>query len=324
MKKTIFALCLCTCVLLSGCSSVLQSDISATSSGDEATTPQDEEDFYQKCDNDIQAFKQSMSGSGYDVKVKEPDVQYESENLNKIYVLEADGADSKDRILVGYMDIYYDDEYKYFLSAKDFINYIKENAIEISGSDQYLIAINKEENGLSDISLSHTENQNSIIYRDRNTRSAYSERFKSIDGFADYNESLTLPGLLLFDDLPGSTQVFDVTARYNDKDLTHKWYKVENGEHDINFVSYIDDGTYEDISDDELVYYAYNAIYDSGLELSEYSFYDFYLANKAGEVQFSLFYSPRHGNLSYAHWLNQYEQMNSNQLNKSLLEELTK
>lgn len=323
MKKVILALCLFTCALISGCSSASQNSVSTTSD-DEATAPQSEEDFYQKCANDVQALKLSMSSSGYDIKVKEPDVQYEGDSPNKIYVLEADGADNKDRILVGYMDIYYDDEYKYFLSAKNFINYIKGNAIEISGSDQYWITINKGENGLSDIFLSHTENQNSIIYRDRSIRSAYSERFKSIDGFADYNESLALPGLLLFDDLPGNIQTFDVTVRYNNKDVTHKWYKVENGEHDINFVTYIDDGTYENVSDDELVYYAYNAIYDSELELSEYSFYDFYLANKSGEVQFSLFYSPRYGDLSYAYWLNEYEQLNSNQLNKSLLEEFKK
>lgn len=353
MKTRLFAIVLGACFILSGCSSVSQENSSPNSEGSNGSFPlsstaesssslitissepqaisdDQRREFDEKCEAIIEQLVDLMSGTvGYNVQFTKPNVQYDNDDvsLSKIYVIKISGNGEDYRHLYSFLDIYCEDEYLYFQAAKKFISFIDENAIEISGRDQYGIAINSNiNNGISDIGISRNEYGIDIVYGNRNIRSAYSDRLKNMELLKESNESLALPGLLKYDDLPKDVVPYDITVEYQGDSLTHKWYRLENGDDDKVFVTYIDDGTYDDMSDDELVYYAYNSILDPQNESDPSSFesYDFYFAYKSGEgLVCSIHYDPRFQEYSYVTWISQYDYLNSNPLNEELLRELT-
>lgn len=340
MKKSVLALLLVGALLLSGCSGVSQeSGIStpaeSTKSGSTSSTSsvvssvptggdKDQEKFDHKCKTIIEQMIGSMNEYSYSVQTDESSLQYDDNeiSLSKILVEKVSGVGEEGRALFAFIDIYSEDEYQYFQTIKNFINFIDENAVEISGSSLYFIAINATENAEIDISITRDEYGTDITYGDRRIQAAYSERLKSMDLLKDSDEQITLPGLIKYDDLPSNVNSYDITVKYQDKELTHRWYKLENGKDDIVFVTYIDDGTYDNISDEDLIYYAYNSILDPKNELNQHSSYDFYIAFKSvKEVACSAYYSYSSLFAEYnsLHWIGQYEHLNSNPLNQELL-----
>ena len=352
MKTRLFAIVLGACFILSGCSSVSQDNTSPNSEGSnntfslsstsesssslitissepQAISDDQRREFDEKCKDFFERTIDSMPvPDGYSVQIIEPNVQYDNDDysLSKIFVIRTYGNGEDERFLGSFLDIYCEDEYKYFQSVKKFISFIDENAIEISGRAHYGIAINSTRNRYFDINIMRDEYGIDIIYGNRSIRAAYSDRLKNMELLKESNESLALPGLLKYDDLPKDVVPYDITVEYQGDSLTHKWYRLENGDDDKVFVTYIDDGTYDDMSDDELVYYAYNSILDPQNESDPSSFesYDFYFAYKSGEgLVCSIHYDPRFQEYSYVTWISQYDYLNSNPLNEELLRELT-
>lgn len=346
MKKSVMAAALAGVMLLSGCSGVSQESSSSaigenssvqtdngssstvtsssaneTSEGDTSDNKELEQKFDEKCEQLIEHFSSVMPNTQFN----EPSVQYENSDIcvSKLYVLKNDDYED-DRILMAFLDIYTDDEYEFFQTTKGFISFVEENVLEISGRNQFMISINPELDGASSISISCDDNGSSIIYADRSTRSAYSERLKSLDLLKECDEQLSLPGLVKFDDLPKNCISYDITCEYQGKTLTHKWYKLDDGKDDHNYVTYIDDGTYDDMTDEELLCYAYSALFDDQNELGTFS-NKFYFTYKSGEEMVcSIYFYPSEflrENTS-CHWLGKYEHLNSNTLNIKLLNTL--
>lgn len=351
MKKTITALSLAAALLLSGCSGVSQesgnsatdessssqtessSSSTATSSSTSETsndTSSDnkalEEDFNAMCKSIAEQVLSFTDTAGYSMELTEPNVNYNDDIcLSKIYVAKVNGNDEDERILMAFLDINSTDEYEYFQSAKNFINFVDENALEICGRNQYMIAINPTENGDVDISIITNTNGINITYANRAIRSAYSDRFKSMDLFKDCNEQISLSGLIKFEDLPKNCVSYDISCEFQGKTLTHKWYQLENGDSDISFVTYIDDGTYDDMTDEELIFYAYMSIFDEQNKLDRYG-NNFYYAYKSGEkLACSIIYydSSAFRDWSSCRWIGEYERLNSHDYNIDLSNILT-
>lgn len=355
MTKKIAAV-LAACVFFTGCSGVSHESSSSIAEGSNSISPilpttesdsllistisepqtisdMEREEFNEKCKEYLGYFSMIFDS----VQLTEPNVQYDNDDisLSKIYVVKGDYDGKEERILLSFLDIYCEDEYTYFQSLKNFINFIDENAIEISGSDQYAISVNLNKDGDNwnkDIDIMCGESgsgvySTNILYRNRDIYAAYSDRLKNMEMLKDSRESISFSGLINYDDLPKDVVSYDITVQYEGKNLTHKWYKIEDDLSlygGINFVTYIDDGTYNDISDEELVYYAYNSIFDPQNDLKKYNSYNFYFAYKSGKEFVCLIsYDTWTKNFSYFVWNGQYDYLNSNPLNQELLNELT-
>ncbi|MBE6890032.1 MAG: hypothetical protein E7485_08480 [Ruminococcaceae bacterium] len=321
MRKSILAMVLAAVLCFSGCSG-------NSSSGGETSITQhvNREElkvgFEKKCDTLVNSFMTSSQSTDFDVKLTVPRVNYEDDaySLSKIYVVSATGNDEDERALISFLDIYCEDEYQYFQTLKRYIEFISENAIDISGREQYIISVNATESGIVDIGITCSSYGASIVYGDRSIKSAYSSRLKNMELFKDSSESIAIRGLIKFEDLPSDVVSYDITVMYNDKAITHKWYSLDN-DGDKVFVTYIDDGTYDNLTDDELLYYAYSAVHDKQNELE--SLNEFCFAHKSGELVGNIsYFNHSFGNVAYAHWSGQYEHLNSDPLNQSLLSEL--
>jgi PBP1b-binding outer membrane lipoprotein LpoB len=339
MKKRFVAIVLGICFIVSGCSdnskesnSSIQDRTNSTTSDFQTeeinSSPIDnnnerKEEFDKKCKELTEQFISSIpETAGYSMQLTEPEIEYDTYggDLSKIYVIKANGNGEDERLLIGYLDIFSDDEYAYFQAAKKYIEFIDENAIDISGRENYYIMINTTIDKKYDIYIYRANDNVKITYGDRHIHSAYSERLKNMDLFKECSESISLPGLVKFDDLPKDTASYEITVEYNGKSLSHKWYKLEDCDSDTVFVTYIDDGSYDGISDDELLYYAYSSIIDPQNKLNDYSFYDFIIAYKSGEhFAGSITYSPYFSKHSYATWVERYEHLNDNAFNRKLL-----
>ncbi|MCM1276693.1 MAG: hypothetical protein NC299_15260 [Lachnospiraceae bacterium] len=350
MKKSILAGVLAAVMLLSGCSGVseesgnstvesnsssrtessgsstiISSSTSETSEVSISDNKELEEKFNAKCKAVAEQMFSFYENVGYSVELTEPSVQYNNsdDSLFKIYVLKVSNANEDERIAMAFLDTNSTDEYKYFQSVKNFINFLGENALEICGRNQYMLAVNSTESGTTEISVTVNVDKESVdvVYGNRAVRSAYSDRLKSIDILKDCSEQLSLPALLKFDDLPQNCVSYDITNEYQGKSLTHKWYRLDDGQDDHNYVTYIDDGTYDDMTDEELIYYAYSALLDPQNELDRYS-NNFYFAYKSGEelaCSITYYVSSAFKDWSSCRWLGDYEDLNSNLLNTGLL-----
>lgn len=344
MKKCIIAAILAGAMLLSGCSRSPSADdnskqeeqsssYSSTQTSESTSTngtgesidnsyligKEQEEKFELKCKILLEILLDSMPNTLYD----EPGVQYENASncLSKVFVIK---NEDDDRILIGFLDIPSDDEYSFFQSAKGFISFVEDNVIEIAGRDQFMILINLQEDASFDIDIRHSGEVSSITYADRRIRSAYSDRFKSIDLFKDSAEHISLPGLIRYDDVSKLYEPYDISYEYNGKTLTHKWYKLEDEQN--LYVTYIDDGTYTNMSDEELIFYVYASSYVNGIEGATQSLNDgYYFAYKSGkEVACEIrYYTLGNRIISFVcTWHGEYEHLNSNPLNTQLLNQI--
>lgn len=337
VRKSIFITTVLAAVLcLSGCSNNLPSGSSEiisseiVSSGEvsitQATNPdKNNAEFEKKCNDIMDLFLAYSQSSDFDVKLTAPNVNYQDDehSLSKIYVASDTSDSEEDRVLIGFLDIYSEVEYQYFQILKRYIEFISENAIDISGGEQYFIYVNATSVGNMDIGINCNTYGASISYGDRHIKAAYSNRLKNMELFEDSNETIALTGLIKFEDLPNGTVSYDITAAYNnDKVIAHKWYSLDNGSDKV-FVTYIDDGTYANITDDELLYYAYNAVVDKQNELKSWNY--FYFAYKSGEpIGYISYYNAYTSQYSsaYASWYGEYEHLNSAPANEYYLNQL--
>lgn len=353
MKKSVIAAAFAGIMFLSGCSGVSQdeynslieenSKLKESSSSLESTSSETstsetsndtnsnnkelEEKFNTKCKNIVEQMFSLYNTLDYSIELTEPSVDYQNDNdcLSKIYVLKVNGNNEDQRFLMAFLDINSTDEYEYFQSAKKIINFVDENVLEICGRDQYMISINSTENGYTDISIYNKSSDVNIIYGNRAIQSAYSDRLKSMELFKDCDEQISLPGLIKFEDLPQDCVSYDITCEYKGKTLTHKWYKLDNGKDNHNYVTYIDDGTYDDMTDEELIFYAYISLFDEQNELNRYG-NNFYFAYKSGEnlaCSITYYVSSAFSDLSSCRWIGEYERLNSHDYNIELLNILT-
>lgn len=342
MKKVI-ALLLAAILLLSGCSNVSQEGSNlntASSSTNEAaiinsssnnSVPQSspidhkkEEQFNAKCKELLKTMTTSMAENSYDFQAVESAVQYGNSNeyMSKLYTIK---DDNDDRYLFGLMDIYSNDEYEFFQNVKGFVSFAAENALEGAGRDQFMIAINPNETGTAVLSILYSVSEgSSIIYADRSVRSAYSDRLKSINILKDSTENLTLGGLIKYDDVSQLYTPYDISCDFQGKKLTHQWYKLDDEKTQSRnvFVTYIDDETYSNISDEELIYYAYSSALDpNNTGATNYYNDGHYFAYKtSNDIACSIHYYVMGGEIVYfsCTWSGEYEYLNSNPLNEQL------
>ena len=339
MRKSIFiTMVLAAALCFSGCSNNSPKSENVPSenpSGGEVSnievpiTPsvnsgKDNAEFEKKCNDIMDLFLAYSQSSDFDVKLTAPNVNYQDDehSLSKIYVASDTSDSEEDRVLIGFLDIYSEDEYQYFQILKRYIEFISENAIDISGGEQYFVYVNATSVGNMDIGINCNTYGASISYGDRHIKAAYSNRLKNMELFKDSDETIALMGLMKFEDLPKDTVSYDITAAYNDKAITHKWYSLDNGDDKV-FVTYIDDGTYANITDDELLYYAYNAVVDKQNELKSWNY--FYFAYKSGEpIGYISYYNAYTSQYSsaYASWYGEYEHLNSAPANEYYLNQL--
>lgn len=329
MKKALLSAVLAAVLLVSGCSDVSQvstnensSDIENNLSTVENNATQTgnkerEQLFNDKCEQIIKAFSDSIiNASGEVVQFNLSSIQYDDGNeyLSKLYTVKG-GKNNNYRCAFGFIDIYTTDEYEYFQVVKEFISFVNENALELSGSNQFVIDVNAKEGGTCDIGIVYENDYSSITYANRNVRSAYSERLKSIDILKDSREELTTLGLVNYKDVSALYEPYEVSCDFQGKTLTHKWYKIEDDKDNSVFVTYIDDGTYDDMSDDELIFYAYSASTSpshNNKNGSDVKTYFAYKSKSGIACSFHLYSSPAFREYSYCSWAGDYERFNSN------------
>lgn len=333
MKKAILSAVLAAVLLVSGCSDVSQvstnensSDIENNLSTVENNATQTgnkerEQLFNDKCEQITKAFSDSIvNASDEVVQFNLSSIQYEvgNEYLSKLYTVKG-GKNNNYRCAFGFIDIYTTDEYEYFQIVKGFISFVNENALDLCGSNNFSIEVNGKVNGAGDIGVVYEKDYSSITYANRNIRSAYSERLKSIEILKDSREELTTLGLVNYEDVSKLYEPYEVSCEFQGKTLTHKWYKIEDDKDDSVFVTYIDDGTYDDMSDDELVFYAYSASTSPSHNIKNGSDVTAYFAYKSKpDIACSLHLnsSPILREYSYCSWSGDYERLNSNTYNK--------
>lgn len=333
MKKAILSAVLAAVLLVSGCSDASQLSISenvsvidnnsSTASNNVMQTGNKEREqlFNDKCEQITKAFSDSIvNASDEVVQFNLSSIQYEvgNEYLSKLYTVKG-GKNNNYRCAFGFIDIYTTDEYEYFQIVKEFISFVNENALELSGSNQFVIDVNAKEGGTCDIGIVYENDYSSITYANRNVRSAYSERLKSIEILKDSREELTTFGLVNYEDVSNLYEPYEVSCYYQGKTLSHKWYKIDEDENNPVFVTYIDDGTYDDMSDDELVFYAYSASTSPSHNIKSSSDVTAYFAYKSKSdiaCSFHLNSSPILREYSYCSWNGDYERLNSNAYNK--------
>lgn len=352
MKKSVMAAALAGVMLLSGCSGTSQENSNSTNSANSNSqtgssssssvnlsstseksgdtnldNKEFEDNFNAKCKNIVEQMLSIYDSMEYNVQLTESSANYNNDNdcFSKIYAVKVSGNSEDERLVVAFLDISNTDEYEYFQNAKNFISFVDENSLEICGRNQYMIAINATDMGYSDISISNSTSSKNIIYGNRAIQSAYSERLKSMEFLKDCDEQLSLPGLIKFADLPKNSVSYDITCEYQGKTLTHKWYKLDNGKDNHNYVTYIDDGTYDDMTDEELLFYAYVSLFDEQNELNRYG-NNFYFAYKSGEnlaCSITYYDSSAFRDWSSCRWIGEYERLNSHDFNIELLNILT-
>ncbi len=328
MKKSVLAMVLAASLFLTGCSGGAQeeSNTSPIESTDNSNVPKNDEQkekFAEKCKEQIEQMKQLFSAyPNGEFQIDESSIQYAEDDIysSKIYVFKG-GNNNDERFLMCYLDIYSTDEYEFFQVTKEFISFIEENALDIAGRNEFMISINPQDNGVANIGIIYQKNGTTITYADRHIRSAYSDRLKSMDLFKECSEQISISGLIKYDDLPSDHKSYDVTCEYDGKQLTHKWYKIDDGTLGNVFVTYIDDGSYDDITDEELIYYAYFSAFDpNNIDDSE-MINDYYFAYKSGEnIVCSIHYMNIFNKLNSfsCNWNDKYEYLNDNEFNISL------
>lgn len=314
MKKRLFAFVLMACMALTGCS-----ESAITENKIERQT------FDEKCEK----FFSFMNTAQFDFDYAESSAKYDDldNSVSKIYVVSSPENNGEERILVAFLDIFTDDEYQYFQCVKDFISFIDDNLVEISGRSEcpYQVSVNSTINddglGYIDISISCDTNRANVIYGNRAIKLAYSDRINNMGIFEKINEIIAVKGLLNFAELPEDTVSYDITVNRTGIEHTHKWYTMQDGE-DTVFATYIDDGTYQEITDDELIVYAYNSIFDTQNKLNKYDTYYFYIAKQTGEPICRIEFWTSVPNLSTVTWSNGYEHLNDDPYNQQHLEVL--
>ena len=327
MKKAFLSLTLVAMLALSGCSDnsgIFTSNYSGNALGSSQIISEHKKaEFYERCDNQNNQFISSQNNAGFsEINCSVSSVQYEDGNcfLSKIYVFKS-GDSTDSRMTVGYIDIYSEDEYDFFKAAKGFICFVKENAIDISGRSNFSIVINPKKDAAGnfyDISVLYSDGSSSIDYSSRKLRSAYSERFKSIEFLEGSRQSLSLLGLIDYDDVSKIYDPFSISTKLQEKVLSHTWYKVEEDKEDTVFVTYIDDGTYGNMADDELVYYAFSVANELSKTEPYLSDITVYFANKSNKdkIACSLHYYQAKNRIQYSNctWFGEYERLNENSL----------
>lgn len=194
MKRAILSLAIAAALVLSGCSDGSEIYTSDNLSALQAISEQKKAAFYKKCDGLMEQFAVAQEDMGYDkVSYTSSSVQYKDgdKSSSKIYVVKMGKSD--DRAVFGYIDIYTDDEYEFFKTAKDYILFVKENALDVSGRSDFSVTINPKENAVGsfyDIAVWYSDGASSIAYSSESLFSAYSERFKGIDFLKDSQQNV--------------------------------------------------------------------------------------------------------------------------------------
>lgn len=319
MKKVLLSVISAAVLLVSGCSE--SSSQSSSTENSIHNIYRERGDFIEKCEQTIKSLSDINIEMGFPApQFAETRIQYESGDMysSKLYTVKS-GKNNDYRCILGFIDIYTTDEYEYFQVVKGFISFVNENALDLCGSNDFSIEVNGKVNGACDIGIVYENDYSSITYANRNVRSAYSERLKSIDILKDSREELTTLGLVNYEDVSKLYEPYDVSCEYQDKTLSHKWYKIDEDENNPVFVTYIDDGTYDDMSDDELVFYAYSASTSPSHNIKSSSDVTAYFAYKSKSdiaCSFRLNSSPILREYSYCSWNGDYERLNSNAYNK--------
>lgn len=319
MKKVFLSAILVVVLLVSGCSdsSSLQNNVS----GSIQNVNQERANFTVKCEQIIKRFSDISIEMEFPApQIDEARIQYESGDIysSKLYTVKS-GKNNDYRYIMGFIDIYTTDEYEYFQVVKGFISFVNENTLDLCGSNNFSIEVNGKVNGAVDIGVVYEKDYSSITYANRNIRSAFSERLKSIEILKDCREELTTLGLVNYEDVSNLYEPYEISCEYQDKILSHKWYKIDEDENNPVFVTYIDDGTYDDMSDDELVFYAYSASTSPSHNIksgSDVTAYFAYKSNSGIACSLHLNSSPILREYSYCSWSGDYERLNSNAYNK--------
>ena len=336
MKREFFALLFCGSMLLTGCakSSTVSTETSARSSNssvisnelNEITNDTRVSEFEQNCSTATKLYQEYLlTGTGAEISESSAKYDCGSDCLYKIYVVDCGEESSDGKGVWAFFDINTNDEYQYFVAVKDFANYIVENVVDISGDDNYIISVNAGEYMLADLQIIGWDSNVNIIYGSRELKSAYSQRLKNMDAFKDCEERYTLSGLRRYDDLPSNTQSREISVEYESKKLVHKWYEITDADNSLAFVTYIDDGTYDNVSDDELIAFLYGSISEHQSEMDsvkQTSFY-FYITDKSGTIDIcTVFYYSSFSGFSNVYWSGDYSHLNDNSLNISMFQAL--
>lgn len=194
MKRAILSLAIAAALALSGCSDGSGIYTSDNLNALQIISEQKKAAFYEKCDGLMEQLAAAQEDMGYDkVSYTSSSVQYKDgdKSSSKMYVFKMEKGD--DRGVIGYIDIYTDDEYEFFKTAKDFILFVKENALDVSGRSDFSVTINPKEKAVGifyDITVLYANGASSIFYSSESLCSAYSERFKGIDFLKDSKQDV--------------------------------------------------------------------------------------------------------------------------------------
>lgn len=335
MKKKTIALFLAS-LLLSGCRADMsdplgqpESESSDNTTGNSASVLNREENFDLKCKRVFEQLSQNNSDF-FKPEFDEASIQYQKGEiyLSKIYNLTPVDLNSGDKIgdvaAVAFLNVYSESEDEIFQTAIDFITFVEEKAPEISESSDFSVYIFFNDSERFDINITGGANDFGIVYSDKNVRSAYSEKFKAVPRFENCAEGVAFSGIIKYDAVSELYAPFDFSCDYEGKTLSHKWYKAEAPDGGFFFVTYIDDGSYDDMSDEELIYYAYKASRDpanySEEEGSARNFY--YFAYKSGYEMACVIACSLSNNSDKQNtctWYGDYSRLSSNPLNLELL-----
>ena len=160
----------------------------------QAISEQKKAAFYKKCDGLMEQLAAAQKDNEYaKISYTIPSVQYKDgdKSSSKMYVVKMEKSD--ERAVIGYIDIYAEDEYEFFKTAKDYILFVKENALDVSGRSDFSVTINPKEKAVGifyDITVLYANGASSIFYSSESLCSAYSERFKGIDFLKDSKQDV--------------------------------------------------------------------------------------------------------------------------------------
>lgn len=194
MKRAIISLAIAAGLALSGCSDGSGIYTSDNLSALQTISEQKKAAFYEKCDGLMEQLAAAQKDNEYaKISYTTPSVQYKDgdKSSSKMYVVKMEKSD--ERAVIGYIDIYAEDEYEFFKTAKDYILFVKENALDVSGRNNFSVTINPKENAVGsfyDIAVWYENGASSIVYSSESLFSAYSERFKGIDFLKDSRQNV--------------------------------------------------------------------------------------------------------------------------------------
>lgn len=336
MMKKLTALVMLA-ILLSGCGENMgvlgqptdESSVSESSdnaSGSSASVLNREENFELKCSTVCEQLR-TNNADFFTTKFDKSSVQYQSGEiyLSKILNITAIDLQSGEKTgkssAAAFMNIYSESEDDIFKAVTNFLSFVEENLSKISENNDFSAYFFINDNEHFDINITFRENKYAITFSDKNVRAAYSEMFKAVKKFEDSSQGLTFNGLIKYNAVTEQYAPFDISCDYEGKTLSHKWYKVE-APGGFFFVTYIDDGSYDDMSDEELIYYAYKASRDPANYTENTTRNTYYFAHKSGydlacAITFSLGDNASKDNS--CSWYGDYKRLSANPLYLELL-----